>query len=72
MANPKPVRTKAVEDQKWEPLDGRKESLAEKPLTFRVSVESDRLIRAMPDRSAWLRSVVESAARQLADQQEHQ
>lgn len=43
--------------------------LAEKPLTIRVPVDIDEAIRALPNRSEWMRKVLtEAAQRELLTQ----
>lgn len=37
-------------------------ALAEQPLCVKVDPEIDKAIRAMPERSAWLRNAIEAAA----------
>jgi hypothetical protein len=38
-----------------------KEEMAESPLSVRVSVEIDQYVRSLPNRTEWLRKVIEEA-----------
>jgi hypothetical protein len=65
MSNPCP-KTEHLEPYRARATD---EPLAEHPLTVRVPVEIDRLIRSLPDKSAWMRRVlVEAATRELGSE----
>ncbi|MGI8504521.1 MAG: hypothetical protein ACR2LR_25840 [Hassallia sp.] len=47
--------------QPYQPMG--KKALASKPLCVKVSLELDQAVRSLPDTSAWLRRVIEEAAR---------
>lgn len=67
MANPNPVRT--AEFLAWqEKIRQRRQGEVEEPLAkesvgVRLPQSVDRVVRRLPQRSAWLRRVVEEAAR---------
>lgn len=52
MANPNP---------KFKLKSDSKEPLADSPITVRLSVDLDKLVRSRPDRSQWLRRVIAEA-----------
>lgn len=68
--NPDPVMTQKFVSSRFKRSDQSTEELADKNIQFRLTKSIDKLVRALPDRSAWLRRVVtEAAERELMGKQ---
>lgn len=60
--NPDPVMPPKFVANRFKRSDDTKEELAERNIQFRLTKSVDKIVRALPDRSAWLRRVVTEAA----------
>ncbi len=60
--NPNPVQTPEFIARQKKPQDGFEGELAKSPLSARVPVEVDLVVRALPLKTAWLRRVITEAA----------
>jgi len=60
--NPNPIQTDEFKAHQLLRADGTTEPLAEKQLQIRVGATVDAAIRALPNKTAWLRRVITEAA----------
>lgn len=69
--NPDPVMPPKFVSSRFKRSDESTEELAERNIQFRLTKSVDIVVRALPNRSAWLRRVVsEAAKRELMGSQE--
>lgn len=69
--NPDPVMPPKFVSSRFKRSDESTEELAERNIQFRLTKSVDIIVRALPNRSAWLRRVVsEAAKRELMGSQE--
>ncbi|WP_299492850.1 hypothetical protein [Acaryochloris sp. IP29b_bin.137] len=61
--NPDPVMPPKFVANRFKRSDETTEELAERNIQFRLTKSVDKVVRALPDRSAWLRRVVTEAAK---------
>lgn len=61
--NPDPVMPPKFVSSRFKRSDESTEELADRNIQFRLTKSVDKAVRALPDRSAWLRRVVTEAAK---------
>jgi hypothetical protein len=61
--NPNPVCPPGFKRKQFKRMDGTTDPLAEKILAVRVPIAIDTMVRALPNKAAWLRRVITEAAK---------